>query len=170
MRNIPFSFFSQEDPQRMRSIVEFSTNLPCLTTLTTEEIRGRLEEDLRCRPACVQAPGGVITAWGELVGLKDPLTGSAFHSHDARAVLLDIGPRAEYVLDVFVENVRAPTREELQRVFLLHDREVFQHYHQDLSFRFWLDHCAARAEAAAAPGPLRRIAAAVRGWLRRATM
>lgn len=168
MRNIPFAFFSEEDPSHMRSVVEFATNLPCLMALATEEIRSRLEADFCCRPAHVQAPGGVITGWGELVGLADPLTGSAFHSYDAQAVLLDVGPRAEYVLDVFVENVQSPIREEYQRIFSLQDREVFQHYHQDSSFQLWIDRCAARAESmAASPGVLARIIAKVRAWMRK---
>ena len=42
--HVHFSWFSEEDPDRMRAVVEFATNLPCLMALTTEEIRGRLEE------------------------------------------------------------------------------------------------------------------------------
>lgn len=166
--SIPFSWFSEENPDHMRNVVEFATNLPCLTALTTEEIRARLEEELSCCPAQVQRPGGVITGWGQIVGLEDPRTGSAFHSHDAQAILLDVGPRAEYVLDFLVAHVRSPTREECQRIFTLQDREVFQHYHQDLSFRVWLDHCAARAEnMASPPGLILRIVAAVRAWMRK---
>lgn len=166
MRNISFSFFSQEDPHRMRSIVEFATNLPCLMALTTEEIRGRLEEEFCCRLARVQAPGGVITAWGELVGLEDPRTGSAFHSHDAQALLLDIGPRAEYVLDVLIRNVQVVTREEYERLLALQEAEVFQDYHQEPSFRAWIDQCAAHAEhMASPPGIIRRAIATIRTWM-----
>lgn len=149
----------------MRSAVEFATNLSCLMALTTEEIRGRLQEEFSCRPARVQYPGGVITGWGQIVGLENPLTGSVFHSHDARAILLDIGPRAEYVLDQVVANVRHPTREEYRRIFALHDGEVFQHYHQDPSFRAWVDQCAAHAEHRESQGTFRCLMARIRSWM-----
>lgn len=151
----------------MRRVVEFATNLPCLTALTTEEIRGRLEEGLCCHPALVQHPGGVITGWGQAVGLEDPRTGSVFHSHDARAILLDVGPRAEYVLDHVVENVRCPSREECQRLFLLQDEEVLQSYHQDVSFRAWVDQCAARAVCTAPQSAMRRMLTGVRLWIQK---
>ena len=153
----------------MRSVVEFTTNLPCLTALTVGEIRGRLEEEFDCRPARVQHSGGVITAWGQMVGMEDPRTGSAFHSHDAQAVLLDVGPGAEYVLDQVVRNVQCPTHEEYQRLFLLQDGEVFQYYHQDLSFRAWVDQCTARADGMASQSTGRRIVAWIRTWMRRSS-
>ena len=146
MVRIPFSWLSDENPAHMRDVVAFSTNIPCLMTLTTEEIRSHLEGELRCRPARLQCPGGVITAWGRALDAEDPRTGSAFHSHDAQAILLDVGPRAEYVLDQIVANVQQPTREEYRRLFDLQDGEVLQDYHQDPSFRSWVDQCAARAE------------------------
>ncbi len=164
---IPFSWLSAEDPDHMRSVVEFATNLYYLTALTVEEIRGRLEEELCCRPALVQRPGGVITGWGQAIGLEDPRTGSVFHSHDARAVLLDVGPRAEYVLDNIVENVQSPTLEEYQRLFLLHDEEVLQSYHQDVSFRAWVDQCAARAVDMVPQGAVRRIVAHIKQWMQK---
>lgn len=167
MVHIPFSWLSAEDPEHMRRVVKFATNLPCLMALTTEEVRGRLEEEFCCRPARVQYPGGVITAWGQIVGLEDPRTGSVFHSHDAQAVLLDIGPRTEYVLDQVVANVQQPTREEYQRLFLLQDREVLQHYHQDPSFRSWVDQCAARAVDMTPQRAIGRVIARVRQWIRR---
>lgn len=113
----------------MRRVLEFATNLPCLMALTVGEIRSCLEGELRCRPACLQHPGGVITGWGGVVGLEDHRTGSVFHSHDAQAVLLDVGPCLEYVLDQIVLNVRYPSREEYRRLFLLQEDEVLQHYH-----------------------------------------
>lgn len=151
----------------MRSVVEFATNLPCLGALTTEEIRARLEEEFRCRPARVQHPGGVITQWGETVGLPDPRTGSVFHSHDGQAILLDTGPGAEYVLNKIVENIQSPSREEYRRLFLLQDGEILQDYCQDLSFRSWVDQCAARAVCEAPQSTMRRMFVGIRQWIQK---
>lgn len=151
----------------MRRVLEFATNLPCLMALTAGEVRSRLEGELRCRPAKFQEQGGVISGWGGMVELEDPRTGSAFHTHDARAVILDVGPGAEYVLDQVVMNVQCPSREEYRRLFLLQDDEVLQHYHQDPSFRVWVDHCAAHGESLISQGTVGQIFWSVREWLKK---